>query len=61
METHKVGDALNADEYKSVKYLFPELLNKTRILMYNGQFDYVCNALGTEGWLRTIEWVGQVC
>jgi len=69
-----VGDELDPDEYKSVKPLFPDLLNSYRVLMYNGQFDYVCNgkrtkfhscrlifiAIGTDAFLGTIEWPYQL-
>ncbi|KAF2070476.1 hypothetical protein CYY_008201 [Polysphondylium violaceum] len=46
----------NQDE--SSLFLFPSLLEQMRILVYNGQFDLICNHVGTTEYLDVLEWSG---
>ncbi|EGG18539.1 peptidase S10 family protein [Cavenderia fasciculata] len=39
-------------------YLFPDLLARIRVLLYNGQFDLICNHVGTTEYLDVLEWSG---
>ena len=39
--------------------LWPALLAKIRIVAYNGNFDLICNHLGTDAYLRSLDWPGQ--
>ncbi|GAM19727.1 hypothetical protein SAMD00019534_029020 [Acytostelium subglobosum LB1] len=46
----------NTDE--SSLALFPNLLANLRVLVYNGQFDIICNHIGTQEYLNQMEWNG---
>ncbi|MFC2172707.1 S10 family peptidase [Acidobacteriota bacterium] len=37
----------------------PNLLTRQRVLFYNGQYDIICNPLGTEASLYKLKWSGQ--
>eukprot|EP01133_Synstelium_polycarpum_P010216 gene10216-11902_t len=52
-----VGEYLGNTDASSL-YLFPSLLSKIRVLIYNGQFDLICNHLGTTEYLDGLEWSG---
>jgi len=49
---------LDSDIMKSVKDKVPDLIANYRILIYNGQFDLICNLAGTEYWLDSLDWPG---
>jgi len=54
------GDALAREDAIGVRGYLPDMLARgTRLLFYNGQFDIVCNHLGTQEYLRTMEWPHQ--
>jgi carboxypeptidase D len=42
-----------------VVLLLPELLKEMRVLFYNGQYDIICNPIGTEEALKSLAWDGQ--
>ncbi|GAM20248.1 hypothetical protein SAMD00019534_034230, partial [Acytostelium subglobosum LB1] len=46
----------NIDE--SSLHLFPYLLANLRVLVYNGQFDIICNHVGTQEYLSAMQWNG---
>lgn len=56
----EVNMALNNDSYLSFKHLLPPLLDGAglRILLYSGSFDWICNRVGTEELVRTMDWSG---
>lgn len=52
--------ALSEDFNLSVKSLVKDLLNNNLpILLYSGSDDLICNYIGTELWMSTINWYGQ--
>lgn len=52
-----VSDALHGDGAGAARYHLPGLLaNGAHLLFYNGQFDLICNALGTQQFLREMIW-----
>lgn len=54
------GDALANEDAIGVRGHLPGFLAAgTRLLFYNGQFDLICNHLGTQELLRTMEWPHQ--
>eukprot|EP01090_Pellita_catalonica_P011907 TRINITY_DN2471_c0_g1_i2.p1 TRINITY_DN2471_c0_g1~~TRINITY_DN2471_c0_g1_i2.p1 ORF type:complete len:498 (-),score=72.24 TRINITY_DN2471_c0_g1_i2:22-1515(-) len=53
------GIALGDDIAKSVKSLFPTLLKRMKVLLYNGQFDLEIALTTSEAWIKTIPWPGQ--
>ncbi|KAL5723943.1 hypothetical protein ACHQM5_007273 [Ranunculus cassubicifolius] len=53
-----VGEALHADVMKSVKYMVEELVKKTKVLLYQGQFDLRDGVVTTEAWIKTLKWEG---
>jgi len=57
----RAGDALAAEDAIGVRGHVVDLLARgTRLLFYNGQFDLICNHLGTQEFLRTMDWPHQV-
>lgn len=53
-----VSEALQADVMKSVKYMVEELVRKSRVLLYQGQFDLRDGVASTEAWIQEMEWEG---
>jgi hypothetical protein len=47
------------DHPLSMAPVIAELLPSLRVMLYNGIEDLNCNALGTEAYLREMEWPGQ--
>jgi len=47
-----------SDWMKSVGYMLPNLLNKYKVLIYNGQNDVILSAPNCENFIRTIQWSG---
>lgn len=38
--------------------LWPRILTQVPMLVYQGQFDLICNVLGTQTWLGALQWPG---
>eukprot|EP01132_Coremiostelium_polycephalum_P005827 gene5827-7251_t len=53
-----VNGYLNNQDESSLHF-FPFLLSKLRILAYNGQFDLICNHVGTTMYLDEFQWSGS--
>ncbi|CAL8995115.1 unnamed protein product [Prunus brigantina] len=53
-----VGEILNEDVMKSVKYMVEYLVKKSKVLLYQGQFDLRDGVVSTEAWVKTIKWEG---
>jgi len=47
------------DLSRSSEFLFPEILQKIPVLLYNGNYDLICNILGTTTWATTLDWPYQ--
>ena len=54
-----VNNALAGDNFLNSSKLLPNLIKNIKVLLYSGQFDMICNHLGTEKILATIEWNGK--
>jgi len=57
--TTLVADALKNDMMQTVKGLFPNILSKVKVLLYQGQFDLRDGVASNEAWIVTIPWTGQ--
>jgi carboxypeptidase D len=51
-----VYTALAGQEGAGTLKLLPRLIETMPVLLYSGQFDIICNHLGTEQFLTTIDW-----
>ena len=51
-----VALALEEGEQNSTAYLFPALFEQIKVLLYNGIFDLDSNFMGTDAWLRSLDW-----
>eukprot|EP00163_Fabomonas_tropica_P009241 TRINITY_DN19032_c0_g1_i1.p1 TRINITY_DN19032_c0_g1~~TRINITY_DN19032_c0_g1_i1.p1 ORF type:complete len:455 (-),score=136.70 TRINITY_DN19032_c0_g1_i1:309-1673(-) len=56
---HQAYHKLEADMMKSVKHLFPALLDEYKVVLYNGQFDFVISVPATSKFISTIDWPGR--
>ncbi|XP_062020606.1 serine carboxypeptidase-like 50 [Rosa rugosa] len=56
--SHLVGEVLHEDMMKSVKYMVEELVRKSKVLLYQGQFDMRCGVVANEAWVKTMKWEG---
>jgi carboxypeptidase C (cathepsin A) len=57
----KVHEEIQNDWFVSERYPdVPSLLaNDISVLVYNGNNDFVCNFMGSETWVRSMEWAGK--
>eukprot|EP00268_Persea_americana_P038173 TRINITY_DN37801_c0_g1_i3.p1 TRINITY_DN37801_c0_g1~~TRINITY_DN37801_c0_g1_i3.p1 ORF type:complete len:456 (-),score=85.12 TRINITY_DN37801_c0_g1_i3:633-2000(-) len=53
-----VESALHGDVMKSVKFMVEELVKKSRVLLYQGQFDLRDGVVSTEAWMKEMDWEG---
>jgi len=51
--------ALMGDIDQSSETLVPGILSKIPVLLYNGQYDLICNTDGTADWSNAMVWPGQ--
>eukprot|EP01132_Coremiostelium_polycephalum_P005188 gene5188-6458_t len=56
--TNQVYLSLQSDIPKSIKNLLPTLLDNIKVMLYNGQFDFIVGPSLTETFIRTIPWSG---
>ena len=56
-----VETALEGEYSRDVTGLIPNLMDryKLKVLVYSGQFDLICCALGTDRWVDSMQWSGQ--
>ncbi|KAK9935321.1 hypothetical protein M0R45_022427 [Rubus argutus] len=54
-----VGEVLHEDVMKSVKYMVEFLVRKSKVLLYQGQFDLRDGVVSTEAWVKTMKWEGM--
>lgn len=48
--------ALSGDYMSESRHTLPHILANIPVLIYNGQFDLICNHLGTEEYLNGLKW-----
>nr|DAD35670.1 TPA_asm: hypothetical protein HUJ06_006310 [Nelumbo nucifera] len=53
-----VKAALHEDVMKSVKFMVEELVKKSKVLLYQGQFDLRDGVVSTEAWVKELQWDG---
>ncbi|KAK4433875.1 Serine carboxypeptidase-like 50 [Sesamum alatum] len=53
-----VGEALNDDVMKSVRYMVEFLVTKTKVLLYQGQCDLRDGVVSTLAWMKKMKWEG---
>ncbi|XP_062109591.1 serine carboxypeptidase-like 50 [Humulus lupulus] len=51
-----VKEALHDDTMKSVKYMVEFLVRKSKVLLYQGQYDLWDGVVSTEAWVRSMDW-----
>ncbi|KAJ3102809.1 Cell death protease [Phlyctochytrium planicorne] len=56
---HAIGKALQGDEAVPSYRLFPELLERVRITLFNGDMDLSCNVIGIQRMIDNLEWGGS--
>eukprot|EP01100_Stratorugosa_tubuloviscum_P000009 TRINITY_DN0_c1_g2_i1.p1 TRINITY_DN0_c1_g2~~TRINITY_DN0_c1_g2_i1.p1 ORF type:complete len:481 (+),score=225.39 TRINITY_DN0_c1_g2_i1:96-1538(+) len=49
---------MSGDVMRSTKSLLPDLLDSYRVLVYNGQFDLICNLVGVQAVYYNLDWPG---
>jgi vitellogenic carboxypeptidase-like protein len=54
-----VYEALGHDFMKSVAGYLPTVLKHIRVLLYNGQDDFIVNSPSAENWIAKLKWSGQ--
>jgi vitellogenic carboxypeptidase-like protein len=54
-----IGNDFISDQMKSVKPLFPALLANYKVILFNGNFDFVVPVNGAQMWIDSIKWPGQ--
>ncbi|KAG5023563.1 hypothetical protein JHK82_019465 [Glycine max] len=55
-----VWAALYDDLMKSVKYMVEHLVSRSRVLLYQGQYDLRIGVMQVEAWVKTMKWEGIV-
>ncbi|GFP85263.1 serine carboxypeptidase-like 50 [Phtheirospermum japonicum] len=53
-----VGNALNDDVMKSVKYMVEFLVKNTKVMLYQGQCDLRDGVVSTLAWVKKMKWDG---
>jgi len=53
------GLGLLDDMERSAAYLIPDLLTSYSVMNYNGNYDLICNLMGTNTWTSNLKWPGQ--
>jgi vitellogenic carboxypeptidase-like protein len=55
----EVDAILGHDVMKSVAHLVPDLLERSHVLLYQGQFDAECGVASNEAWISKLQWTGH--
>lgn len=56
-ETSKrIAYLLEKGEQNAVAHLYPPLFESLPVLIYNGIYDMDCNFMGTDAWIRFLDW-----
>lgn len=49
----------SGDYMRPAHHFIPRILAEIPVLIYAGDLDYICNWLGTRGWVSALEWPGK--
>jgi vitellogenic carboxypeptidase-like protein len=52
----EVDAIMGHDVMKSVANLVPDLLARSHVLLYHGQFDAECGVASNEAWISILQW-----
>lgn len=52
----EVDGVMGHDVMKSVANLVPDLLARSHVLLYQGQFDAECGVASNEAWISKLAW-----
>lgn len=52
----EVDAVMGHDVMKSVANLVPDLLDRSHVLLYQGQFDAECGVASNEAWISKLQW-----
>jgi vitellogenic carboxypeptidase-like protein len=52
----EVDAIMGHDVMKSVANLVPDLLARSHVLLYQGQFDAECGVASNEAWISKLQW-----
>lgn len=52
----RIAYLLELGEQNSYAYLYPNLFDSIPVLIYNGIYDMDCNFMGTDAWIRSVNW-----
>lgn len=55
----EVDAVMGHDVMKSVANLVPDLLDRSHVLLYQGQFDAECGVASNEAWISKLQWPGH--
>ncbi|XP_010277705.2 PREDICTED: serine carboxypeptidase-like 50 [Nelumbo nucifera] len=53
-----VSEALIEDYMQCARYMIEELLNKTKVLLYQGEFDLKAGVVANKAWINQMSWDG---
>jgi vitellogenic carboxypeptidase-like protein len=56
----EVDAIMGHDVMKSVANLVPDLLQRSHLLLYQGQFDAECGVASNEAWISKLQWDGHM-
>eukprot|EP00879_Flechtneria_rotunda_P013752 GHRR01014365.1.p1 GENE.GHRR01014365.1~~GHRR01014365.1.p1 ORF type:complete len:296 (+),score=89.33 GHRR01014365.1:1001-1888(+) len=54
-----VDGVMGHDVMKSVAHLVPDLIARSNVLLYQGQFDAECGVASNEAWISKLAWLGH--
>jgi vitellogenic carboxypeptidase-like protein len=52
----EVDAIMGHDVMKSVANLVPDLLERSHVMLYQGQFDAECGVASNEAWIAKLQW-----
>ena len=55
-----IGNTLTLVAYEDYQTTIPDLImNGTRVMIYAGDVDFICNWMGNKAWTLALEWSGK--